>query len=430
MSSVDFFQSLSLDEIQKKTREYVLRTYGYPMDLAMSFGQGEYLYDTEGKQYIDFLCGISVTNLGHGDADIVEAIRDQAERLMHTSNLFYSQEAALLAEALINYSFPGKVFFTNSGTEASEAAFKFARSYGQSAKNGATAIITHENSFHGRSTAGMCMTGQDKIHSGFGKLLPEDDLIYLPRNDIDILEKALDDHGRNICAFALELVQGEGGIHVMDKEYVQAARQLCFENDVLLILDEVQTGIGRTGKLFAYEHYEITPDAMTLAKALGNGFPIGGLDHRGSVYGAPGTRPARQHLRRQPSGDPGGFRNPQSDRHPRSFKQRRRAVRVLYASPESIRKAIHVRHRSTRPGAASRPRTRSPRAAARERGARSRVDRELHGRLDDSHHAAAERESRARVRRSGYSRSVSGGFPGNGAGLTIGGGYHDASSPL
>lgn len=277
MSSVDFFQSLSLDEIQKKTREYMLGTYGYPMDLAMSFGQGEYLYDTEGKQYIDFLCGISVTNLGHGDADIVEAIRDQAERLMHTSNLFYSQEAAMLAEALVNYSFPGKVFFTNSGTEASEAAFKFARSYGQRAKNGATAIITHENSFHGRSTAGMCMTGQDKIHSGFGKLLPEDDLIYLPRNDIDILEKALDDHGRNICAFALELVQGEGGIHVMDKEYVQAARDLCSENDVLLILDEVQTGIGRTGKLFAYEHYEITPDAMTLAKALGNGFPIGAL---------------------------------------------------------------------------------------------------------------------------------------------------------
>ncbi|MEQ9367194.1 MAG: aspartate aminotransferase family protein [Leptospirales bacterium] len=277
MSSVDFFQSLSLDEIQKKTREYVLGTYAYPMGIAMSFGQGEYLYDTEGKQYIDFLCGISVTNLGHGDADIVEAIRDQAERLVHTSNLFYNQEAALLAEALVNYSFPGKVFFTNSGTEASEAIFKFARSYGQRAKNEASVIVTHENSFHGRSTAGMCMTGQEKIHRGFGPLLPESDLIYLPRNDLDILEKTIDDQGRNICAFALELVQGEGGIHVMDKEYVQAARDLCKENEILFIVDEVQTGIGRTGKLFAYEHYEIVPDAMSLAKALGNGFPIGAL---------------------------------------------------------------------------------------------------------------------------------------------------------
>lgn len=277
MSNVDFFQSLSLDEIQKKTREYVLGTYAYPMGIAMSFGQGEYLYDTEGKQYIDFLCGISVTNLGHGDADVVEAIREQAERLVHTSNLFYNQEAALLAEALVNYTFPGKVFFTNSGTEASEAAFKLARSYGQQFKNGASGIITHENSFHGRSTAGMCMTGQEKIHNGFGDLLSAGDLIYLPRNDIDILEKAIDDNGRDICAFMLELIQGEGGIHVMDKEYVQAAHELCKENEILFILDEVQTGIGRTGKLFAYEHYEIVPDAITLAKALGNGFPIGAL---------------------------------------------------------------------------------------------------------------------------------------------------------
>lgn len=276
-SSVDFFQGLSLDEIKEKTSEYVLGTYGYPLGVAMSFGQGEYLYDTEGKQYIDFLCGISVTNLGHGDADIVEAVRDQAERLMHTSNLFYNQEAALLAEALVNHSFPGKVFFTNSGTETSEAAFKLARSYGQQAKGGASVIITHENSFHGRSTAGMSMTGQEKIHSGFGDLLRPGDMVYLPRNDIDIFEKTVSENASNICAFAFELVQGEGGIHVLDKEYVQAAHQICAENDILFIADEVQTGIGRTGKLFAYEHYEIVPDAMALAKALGNGFPIGAL---------------------------------------------------------------------------------------------------------------------------------------------------------
>ena len=273
MSTVDFFQSLKLDEIQKKTRQYVLGTYAYPMGIAMSFGQGEYLYDTEGKQYLDFFCGISVNNLGHGDADIVEAIREQAERLVHTSNLFYNQEAALLAEALVNYSFPGKVFFTNSGTEASEAAFKLARSYGQQAKGGAHIILTHENSFHGRSTAGMCMTGQGKIHDGFGDLLPG--ITYITRNDIDILDKEISENSQNICAFVLELIQGEGGIHVMDKEYVQAAHQLCKEHEILFIVDEVQTGIGRTGKLFAYEHYEIIPDAMTLAKALGNGFPIG-----------------------------------------------------------------------------------------------------------------------------------------------------------
>ena len=272
-NSVDFFQSLSLAEIQKKTREYVLGTYGYPMGIALSFGQGEYVYDTEGKQYLDFLCGISVTSLGHGDADIVEAIRDQAERLVHSSNLFYNQEAALLCEALINYSFPGKVFLTNSGTEASEAAFKLARSYGQQARGGASVILTHENSFHGRSTAGMCMTGQDKIHGGFGPLIG--DISYITRNDIDILEKEISDRGNDICAFVLELIQGEGGIQVMDQEYVQNARELCKENDILFIVDEIQTGMGRTGKLFAYEHYQITPDVMTLAKALGNGFPIG-----------------------------------------------------------------------------------------------------------------------------------------------------------
>ncbi len=273
--SVDFFRALSLDEIKAKTEKYLLGVYARPLKVAFHFGQGEYLYDAENRRYLDFHCGISVTNLGHSDADIVEAIRDQADRLIHTSNLAFNQEQALLAEAIINYSFPGRVFFTNSGTEASEAAFKLARSYGARARDGATRIVTLENSFHGRSTAGMSMTGQAKIQQGFGPLL--NDMAYIPRNEIALLEREFDQNGESICAFFFEPVQGEGGIHVMSKEFVRAAYDLCREYNVIFICDEVQTGMGRTGKLWCYEHYGVVPDAMTLAKSLGSGLPIGAL---------------------------------------------------------------------------------------------------------------------------------------------------------
>lgn len=273
--SVDFFRALSLEEVKTKTEQYLLGNYGRPIERSFTFGQGEYLFDAEGKRYLDFHCGISVTNLGHSDADIVEAIRDQAERLIHTSNLCYNQEQALLAEALVNHSFPSRVFFCNSGTEATEAAFKLARSFGQQAREGATRIVTLENSFHGRSTAGISLTGQAKMRSGFGPLL--EDVVHLPRNEGELLRHEFDDNGGSICAVMLELVQGEGGIYVLEREYVQLARRLCSEYKALLIIDEVQTGMGRTGRLWAYEHYDITPDAMTLAKSLGAGLPIGAL---------------------------------------------------------------------------------------------------------------------------------------------------------
>ncbi len=270
----DFKEPLTFDQIKEKTDKYVLNTYNrHPV--SFFFGQGESLHDTEHREYIDFLCGIAVTSLGHGEADLVEAIRDQAERLMHTSNLFYNEEQANLAEALIAYSFPGKVFFCNSGTEANEAAFKLARSYGQQARDGAHGIISLNGSFHGRSTAAMCMTSQEKIHGGFGPLVPG--MKYIDANDIDVLETELTQNGKETCAVIMELVQGEGGVRPLDREYVHAARQLTQEHRVLLIVDEVQTGIGRTGKLFAFEHYGIEPDAVTLAKALGGGFPIGAM---------------------------------------------------------------------------------------------------------------------------------------------------------
>lgn len=268
-----FAQPMSFADIKEKSDRYLVNNVKRA-PVAFYFGQGEYLYDTENKRYLDFLSGVAVTCLGHGDADFIEAMREQSDRVVHTSNLVYNQELALFAEALVSYSFPGRVFVCNSGTEANEAAFKVARLHGQK-KGNANLIVTLEGSFHGRTVAGMCMTAQAKIHQGFGPLL--DHFHYIRPNDIEMLEKEMDQHGSEMCALVLELVQGEGGVRPLDAEYVKAARQLCDENDVLLILDAIQTGMGRTGKLFAYEHFDIVPDAMTLAKGLGNGFPIGAV---------------------------------------------------------------------------------------------------------------------------------------------------------
>ncbi|MDH5655109.1 MAG: aspartate aminotransferase family protein [Spirochaetia bacterium] len=269
-----FQKPLTLDEIKEKTDRYLFGNYAR-LPRAFYFGQGELLYDTDNRSYIDFFSGIAVTSLGHGEADIIEAIREQSDRIIHSSNLFYNQEQALLAEVLIQHTFPGKVFLCNSGTEANEAAFKLSRLFGQKAKGGAEKIISLHNSFHGRTSAGMALTGQEKIHSGFGNLIPG--MIYLPPNDIAALENEIEASGKEICAFFLEPVQGEGGIHPLDTEYVLAAKKICEENEILFVFDEIQTGLGRTGKLFAYEHYNIKPDILTLAKALGNGFPVGAM---------------------------------------------------------------------------------------------------------------------------------------------------------
>ena len=270
----DYEEKRTLKEIQELSKKFLLNTYARH-DVSFKYGSGEFLFDIDGKKYIDFMCGISVTNLGHSDPDIIETVRSQADKLFHSSNLFYSEEAALLSEALVQYSFPGKVFLSNSGTEANEAAFKFARKYATTKNKDKPVIIALKNSFHGRSVAGMSMTGQSKIRNGFGELLSGIDFVE-PNNEEDLVH-AFDKHENNVAALIMEPVQGEIGIVPIKSGFASLARKLTLENEALLIFDEIQTGMGRTGKLFAFQHYDFTPDVMTLAKALGSGFPIGAM---------------------------------------------------------------------------------------------------------------------------------------------------------
>ncbi len=271
--SAEFQKPLSFKEIQEKSDKYVLHTYNrYPV--CFYFGQGEVLYDTDQKEYIDFLSGVAVNSLGYGDADIIEAVREQADRVIHTSNYFYNQEQANLAEVIVENAFPGKVFFCNSGTEANEGAFKLARSFGQQTKN-ADKILAIQGGFHGRTAASMSMTGQEKIHSGFGPLIQN--VTFIDPDDEDAAVSLLQNEGHQYCAVIMELIQGENGVVPLSEKFVRTIRELTIENDIILIIDEIQTGIGRTGKLFAFEHYGITPDVMTLAKALGSGIPIGAI---------------------------------------------------------------------------------------------------------------------------------------------------------
>lgn len=263
-----------LEDIKEITHKYIVGNYNR-YDVAFEYGVGELLFDTEQKSYIDFMSGISVTNLGHGEADIIEAVRNQLDKLFHVSNLFYSEVQAKFAEALIVNSFPGKVFFCNSGTEANEAAFKLARKYHLSKKNSNPIILALKNSFHGRTTASMTLTGQPKIREGFGELVSGID--YIEPNDIESLERVFHVYGGKIAALIMEPILGESGIIPIQKEFADRARKLTFENDALLIFDEIQTGIGRTGKLFCYEYFGFPPDVMTLAKSLGSGLPIGAV---------------------------------------------------------------------------------------------------------------------------------------------------------
>ncbi|MDH5718314.1 MAG: aspartate aminotransferase family protein [Spirochaetia bacterium] len=264
-------QVLSLNEIKSLDEKYLLQVYAR-MPVSFVYGSGEFLYDTEGNEYIDFLSGIAVNSLGHANADIVETIRTQADKLWHTSNLYYNSQQALLARALVEISFSAKVFFANSGTEANEAAIKFARAYGQKMNTTKTKIIALKSSFHGRTFGSMSITGQSKIHDGFGPLL--ENIEFIEANNIKSLEKAVN---KDTCALILEPVLGEGGILPLENEFLEKAREICDKNKTLLIFDEIQTGIGRTGKYFAYQHSSVTPDLLTIAKGLGSGFPIGAL---------------------------------------------------------------------------------------------------------------------------------------------------------
>ncbi|MDH3356264.1 MAG: acetylornithine transaminase [Desulfobacteraceae bacterium] len=259
-------------DIMNTADKVIAKTYTrFPF--VITKGKGCNLWDTEGKKYLDFVSGIAVCNLGHSHPKVSAALSKQADVLLHVSNLYYTEPQIELAYRLTQNSFADRVFFCNSGAEANEAAIKLARKYFKDkGENERYRIVTMEKSFHGRTMATLSATGQDKIRKGFEPLLEGFD--YIPFNDIDALRKSI---GPSTCAVLLEPIQGEGGVRCPDPDYLKAVRRLCDEKHVLLIFDEIQTGMGRTGKLFAYEHFGIEPDIMTLAKALANGLPIGAM---------------------------------------------------------------------------------------------------------------------------------------------------------
>jgi len=265
--------------------KFVMGTYKRN-PIAPARAKGAKVWDEDGKEYLDFLAGIAVCSLGHSNPKVTAAVRKQAGILMHTSNLYYNGLQAQVAEILVENSFADKAFFCNSGAEANEAAIKLARRYGHERMGGKYEIITMLNSFHGRTLATITATGQKKFQSGFEPL--PGGFKYVPFNDPAALEAAVSDA---TCAVMLEPIQAEGGVNVPSDGYLRAVRDICDKRGILMILDEVQTGMGRTGSLFAYEQHGIKPDIMTLAKALGNGFPVGAMlstDEISSVF-VPGT---------------------------------------------------------------------------------------------------------------------------------------------
>lgn len=253
------------------TDQALMNTYGR---LAVTFesGDGVWLFDTDGNKYFDTFCGIAVCGLGHANPEVTKAIRDQAGRLVHCSNLYHTPLQTKLARDLCTIAGMDNVFFANSGAEANEAAIKIARRYGHSKNIKSPNIIVMENSFHGRTMATLSATGNRKVQAGFEPLLSG--FVRAPFNDIEAI-KQIAKSNNNIVAIMLEPIQGEGGLSIADQDYMQSVRQVCDENGWLLILDEVQTGNGRTGSYFAYQDYGIVPDVVTTAKGLGNGYPIG-----------------------------------------------------------------------------------------------------------------------------------------------------------
>jgi len=259
---------MNTQDVLKEYESYVIANYGRS-PIVMDRGQGSYLWDLDGKKYLDFFPGWGCSAIGHCHPKVVSAIQTQAERLIHIDNTFYSVPQGRLARILSELGFGGKAFFCNSGAEANEAAIKLARRHTPA---GRYKIITMEKSFHGRTFGAMSATAQSKTHAGHQPLLPG--FTYVPFDDIDAVAKAVD---AETAAVLVEPIQGEGGVRVPADDYLPKLRELCDENRILLILDEVQTGCGRTGKMFAYQHTPIEPDIMTLAKALGAGAPIGAI---------------------------------------------------------------------------------------------------------------------------------------------------------
>jgi predicted acetylornithine/succinylornithine family transaminase len=285
---------MQAEEIIQAESEYILHTYKRP-DVVFTHGEGCYLFDTTGKRYLDFTSGIAVTALGHGDPRWVTAVREQAGKLVHVSNLYHTEPHVTLARRLVENSFASKVYFCNSGAEANEAALKFARKTARQKAGGAeenqgstsgngnrkAQIVAFSGGFHGRTMGALATTYKAAYREPFAPLMPG--VVFAPYNDLSAAAKAI---GSATCAVIVEPIQGEGGVNVAEPAFLQALRRLCDENQALLIFDEVQCGLGRTGTLWAHEAYGVTPDIMTLAKPLAGGLPIGATLLTEAIAGA------------------------------------------------------------------------------------------------------------------------------------------------
>ncbi len=257
--------------VDTKAFSHVMNTYGR-LPVEFDSGKGVWLIDTDGNRYMDLISGLGVVSLGHADPGIASVVADQMNKLVHTSNLFYTRPMGELAAKLSSISLGGKVFFSNSGAESVEAALKLAKKHGSTNMDGASRIVALDGSFHGRTLGALSATGQPDKWAGFEPLLPN--VTHVPINDHASFDAAF---GPDVCGVIVEVIQGEGGVIPSSPEWLAHLRKACDSTGALLIFDEVQTGIGRTGKWFAYQNHEVTPDAITVAKALANGLPIGAL---------------------------------------------------------------------------------------------------------------------------------------------------------
>lgn len=270
-----------LSEVKQLDKQYYMNTFGERTNVCFERGEGVKLYDCSGKEYYDFLGGIAVNALGHHHPILTKALHEQIDKVLHTSNLYYIEKQARLAEKIVKASCADKVFFSNTGAEANEGAFKLAKIYFYKQGIDKYEIISLDHSFHGRTLATVAATGQEKYQKPYRPLTPG--FKQVKPNDFEALEAAVTD---KTAAIMIELIQGESGVHPMDKEYVQKIRKLCDEKNIVLIFDEVQTGMGRTGELFAYMNYGVEPDIFTLAKALGCGVPIGAVCAKDKIASA------------------------------------------------------------------------------------------------------------------------------------------------
>jgi predicted acetylornithine/succinylornithine family transaminase len=261
---------MNAQEIIRAESEYVLQTYVRP-SVVFTHGAGLKLYDSEGNEYLDFSAGIAVTALGHSDAEWATAVAEQASKLTHISNLYHSEPQVLLAQNLVENSFADKVYFCNSGAEANEAALKFAKKFAKTNfSSSKTKIVAFSGGFHGRTVGALSVTYKVQYREPFSPLMP--DVTFAIFNDLDDAKSAIDE---DTCAVIVEPIQGEGGVNPAHPNFLEGLRQLCDESNAMLIFDEIQCGLGRTGFLWAYQHYDVLPDIMTLAKPLAGGLPIG-----------------------------------------------------------------------------------------------------------------------------------------------------------